>query len=585
MIVLGISETHCATAALLRDGRIIGCASEERFSRLKNDAGYPRLAVDALLQETGVAPAEIDVVALAGARAAAKEWLNRVLHDPDYIREYYGVAWPSPRRALGKRVRKWGARFGLMDPSRGKFGVPQDVRLAEVAGHLGLPASRIVCLDHHRCHAAAAYFGSGFGGREALVLTNDNSGDGLCATASTGRGLALERHEASSSAPGSLGAFYSFATLALGMKFGEHEYKVMGMAPYASAPWAERATQALRGVFALEESRPARFRWTQAGERYALLLRATLGLRFDAVAAGAQQLLEETLVRWCALMHERYGGGRVALGGGVFMNVKANMRLAREDWVEELFAFPSCGDESNAVGAAYLGYVDECARRGGPARPEPFGPAYLGTSVTDAETEAVIRERDLRSRYKVAFHDRIEERVAELLVSDGVVARCAGRMEFGARALGNRSILANPTDHRVVGLINRMIKNRDFWMPFAPTVLAERADDYLVNPKRLASPYMMLAMDTKPAARDALAAALHPHDATARPQILEAGWNPEYHALIRAFESRTGVGAVLNTSFNLHGEPIVCTAADAVDTFERSGLQHLAIGHWLISKR
>ena len=181
MIVLGISETHGATAALLRDGRIIGCASEERFSRLKNDAGYPRLAVDALLRETGVAPAELDVVALAGARAAAKEWLNRVLHDPEYIREYYGVAWPSPRRTLGKRVRKWGARFGLMDASRGKFGVPHDVRLAEVAGHLGLPASRIVCLDHHRCHAAAAYFGSGFGGREALVLTNDNSGDGLCA--------------------------------------------------------------------------------------------------------------------------------------------------------------------------------------------------------------------------------------------------------------------------------------------------------------------------------------------------------------------------------------------------------------------
>jgi carbamoyltransferase len=585
MIVLGINETHCATAAVLRDGRIIGCASEERFSRLKNDAGYPRLAVDALLRELGVAPTEIDVVALAGARATSKEWLNRVLHDPEYIREYYGVAWPSPRRTLGKRIRKWGAKFGLMDASRGKFGVPQEVRLAEVAGHLGLPASRIVCLDHHRCHAAAAYFGSGFGGRETLVLTNDNSGDGLCATASTGRGLDLERQEATSSAPGSLGAFYSFATLALGMKFGEHEYKVMGMAPYAAAPWAQRASQALRAVFALEESRPARFRWKQGGERYALLLKATLGLRFDAVAAGAQQLLEEMLVRWCGLMHERYGGGRVALGGGVFMNVKANMLLAREDWVEELFAFPSCGDESNAVGAAYLGYLDECARRGPPARPEPFGPAYLGTSVTDAETEAVIRERDLRSRYKVAFHDRIEERLAELLVSDGVVARCAGRMEFGARALGNRSILANPTDHRVVGLINRMIKNRDFWMPFAPTVLAERSDDYLVNPKRLASPYMMLAMDTKPAARDALPAALHPHDATARPQILEEEWNPEYHALIRAFQSRTGVGAVLNTSFNLHGEPIVCTAADAVDTFERSGLQHLAVGHWLISKR
>jgi carbamoyltransferase len=205
--------------------------------------------------------------------------------------------------------------------------------------------------------------------------------------------------------------------------------------------------------------------------------------------------------------------------------------------------------------------------------------------VTDEQTEAVIRERDLHARYKVAFHDRIEERVAELLVTDGVVARCAGRMEFGARALGNRSILANPGDPKVVGLINRMIKNRDFWMPFAPTVLAERAGEYLVNPKRLASPYMMLAMPTTAAGRAALPAAIHPQDATARPQILEESWNPEYHALIREFERRTGVGAVLNTSFNLHGEPIVASAGDAVDTFERSGLPHVAIGHWLISKK
>ena len=585
MLILGINETHCATAALLRDGQIIGCASEERFSRLKNDAGYPRQAVDAVLASAGVTPAQLDRVALAGARAASREWLNRVLHDDAYIREYYGVAWPSPRRALGKRVRKLGARLGLMDPSRGKFALSQDERLGLVTGHLGIPADRIACLDHHTCHAAAAYWGGGLASGDALVLTNDNSGDGLCATASTGSGLGLTRHEASPSAPGSLGAFYSFVTLALGMKFGEHEYKVMGMAPYAATAWAGRAEAALREVFDLDEGRPARFAWRQPGERYPLLLRTTLGLRFDAVAGGAQQLLEDALLRWARLMHRRYGGSRLALGGGVFMNVKANMRLAEEDWVEDLFAFPSCGDESNAVGAAYLAYVDECGRRGVPASPAPFGPAYLGPAVTDEDAEAVIRGRELQGRFKVAFHERVEPRIAELLASDGVVARCAGRMEFGARALGNRSILANPSDQRVVGLINRMIKNRDFWMPFAPTVLAERAADYLVNPKRLASPYMMLAMATRPEARDVLTAGLHPHDATARPQILEAAWNPEYHAVIREFEGRTGIGAVLNTSFNLHGEPIVGSADDAVDTFERSGLPHLALGRFVISKK
>ena len=196
MIVLGINETHCATAAVLRDGRVVGCASEERFTRLKNDAGYPRLAIDTLLEECGLTPADVDVVALAGARAASREWLNRVLHDETYAREYYGVSLPSPWRALGRRARKLGAKLGLANPSRGKFGISQGERLGFVTDHLGIPKDRIICLDHHTCHAAAAYYGSGFAGKDALVLTNDNSGDGLCATASTGRGLELTRHEA-----------------------------------------------------------------------------------------------------------------------------------------------------------------------------------------------------------------------------------------------------------------------------------------------------------------------------------------------------------------------------------------------------
>ena len=586
MIVLGISETHCATAAVLRDGAIVGCASEERFSRLKNDAGYPRRAIDALLRDLKIAANEIDLVALAGARAASREWMNRVVHDEAYHRDYYGVRLGGARDAVARRGRKLGARLGLLRRARGKFGISQAERLGMVTEHLGLGDERIACLDHHTCHAAAAYFGAPFQGKPALVLTNDNSGDGLCATASIGHGTALLRREAAAAAPGSLGSFYSLVTVLLGMKAGEHEYKVMGLAPYASPRRVDAAVAALRETFGLVESNPAIFAWRKRAPRYRLLLESTLGLRFDAIAGGAQRILEESVLAWARLMRMRHGAGeRLALGGGVFMNVKANMLLAAEEWVGDIFAFPSCGDESNAVGAAYLGYLRLCEVRGAAPALQPFGPAYLGPAVTAEDAEAVIRARDLGSRYAVAEHQHIEERIADLLVSDGVVARCAGRMEFGARALGNRSILANPADHRVVSLINRMIKNRDFWMPFAPTVLRERETDYLVNPKGLASPYMMLAFATNPMRRDEIVAAIHPHDATARAHVLEEAWNPPYHRVIRAFERRTGIGAVLNTSFNLHGEPLVASAEDAVDTFERSGLPHLALDRFLISKK
>jgi carbamoyltransferase len=584
VIVLGISETHCATAAVLRDGEIVGCASEERFSRLKNDAGYPRRAIAALLAELGLASGDLDRVVLAGTRIPSYDWMNRVMRDEVYMRRYYGVRLEASPPLTG-RARKLGAKLGLLDSAPGKAPLTDAERRGHVTEHLRLANDRVRFADHHTCHAAAAYYGSPFRGQPALVLTNDNSGDSLCGTVSSARGVTLTRHEATPSGPGSLGSFYTLVTLLLGMKPGEHEYKVMGLAPYAPVRETERAVAALGKVFGMAEGKPSRFEWRRRGSLYRALLEATLGLRFDGIAGGAQQILEEALTRWTRVARERYGGERLALGGGVFMNVKANMLIAQERWLGDLFVFPSCGDESNAIGAAYLGYLDLCASARIEPAPKPLGPAYLGPDVRDAEIEAVVRGRDLASRYCVSEHEAIEEKIADLLVSDGVVARCAGRMEFGARALGNRSILANPSDHRVVDVINRMIKSRDFWMPFAPTVLREREADYLVNPKGLASPYMMLAFPTNAKGRDEIVAAIHPQDCTARPHILDETWNPSYYRVIREFERRTGIGAVLNTSFNLHGEPLVCSAEDAVDTFERSGLPHLALGHWLISKK
>ena len=586
MIVLGISETHCATAAVLRDGEIIGCASEERFSRLKNDAGYPRRAIDALLDDLKIAPAEIDLVALAGMRAAAREWMNRVLHDEAYHREYYGVRLDGPREAVARRGRKLGARLGLVRRTRGKFGISQAERLGIVAEHLGVRDERIVCLDHHACHAAAAYFGSPFEGAPALVLTNDNSGDGLCATASVAQGTSLLRHEATPSAPGSLGSFYSLVTVLLGMKAGEHEYKVMGLAPYAAPPRAEAAAAALRGVFDLVEDTPALFAWTKrgaalpapAGEHARPALRRHrrrrpadrrgLAARVDPAHAGPLRRPAPGPGRW--RVHERQGQHAARRRGLGARSLRLSVLRRRV--------------ERRGRGLSRLPATVRGRGRGADAR--PFGAGYLGPAVTAEAAEAVIRSRDLAGRYAVSEHERIEERIADLLVSDGVVARCAGRMEFGARALGNRSILGNPADHRVVPLINRMIKNRDFWMPFAPTILREREADYLVNPKGPGlAPHDDRLRHQSEAARRHRRRRPSPRRHGARP-------HPRGDVATRPTTAWSASSSAGRASAPCSTRPSTCTgsrwsrsAEDAVDTFERSGLPHLALDRFLISKR
>ncbi len=259
------------------------------------------------------------------------------------------------------------------------------------------------------------------------------------------------------------------------------------------------------------------------------------------------------------------------------MNVKANQRIYELDEVEELFVFPSCGDESNSMGAAFHWQSE----RSGPAV-APISDLYWGPEITDDEV-ALELARLRRDGYHIRHCDEIERDVAELLADGAVVARAKGRMEFGSRSLGNRSILADPTRDGVVREINDMIKSRDFWMPFAPSILAEAAADYIVNPKGMAAPYMIITFDTTDRVHE-LSGAVQPYDRTSRPQIVTAEHNPDYHRLISHFAVKTGRAAVLNTSFNLHGSPIASSARDAVEVLERSGLQHLALADYLVSK-
>jgi len=301
--------------------------------------------------------------------------------------------------------------------------------------------------------------------------------------------------------------------------------------------------------------------------------------RFDHVAAGAQLFIEQFLTKWVQNCIHGSGISRVALSGGVFMNVKANKRILELPEVEELFVFPSCGDETNAIGSAWLLYGQEFQEM-----PQPLSHLYLGLQHSANQIDAAIRDFHFTHPVTIEEAPDIERRVAELLSNGKIVARYKGRCEFGARALGNRSILANAARPEAVRTINEMIKCRDFWMPFAPSVLAERSNDYFRKPKPMPAPHMIMTFDTREEKRTAIAAAVHPYDFTGRPQEVSENENPDYYHLLKHFEELTGEGIILNTSFNLHGEPVVCSPQDALRVFDLSGLEHLALGQILLTK-
>lgn len=267
------------------------------------------------------------------------------------------------------------------------------------------------------------------------------------------------------------------------------------------------------------------------------------------------------------------------------MNVKLNQKISELKEVKEVFFMPSCGDESTSIGAAFLGYLQTCRGRGIKPKIAPIRDLYWGPDFSSKEIESFLKNEGFRKKYSIKKVDDPERVVAKFLAKGKIVARLRGRMEWGARALGNRSILVHPSLTEIVPVLNEQVKNRDFWMPFAPSILAERANDYLINPKKIPAPYMIIAFLTTPRGRKELRAAIHPYDFTVRPQIVEKSRNESYYRLIKEFEKITGVGAVLNTSFNLHGFPIVLGPKEAIYVFENSGLEYLVLENYLICKR
>ncbi|MCH7951968.1 hypothetical protein IH980_04510 [Patescibacteria group bacterium] len=595
MYILGITTNHNSTAALLQNGEIVACVSEERFTRVKNQAGIPKNAIQYCLGYAKISPNQLEAIAVADLLSAPlppkthpekptlfANILSRVLWLQDALESHIPLLRPIFFRLMTLPTGLLRARS-------------QRNRLEQLRRILPVPLEKFTFIDHHTCHVYSGLFSSPFltqaqstkrrsAAQNILVFTADGAGDLKSATVGLYKDGSYTKLQTIDSQQ-SIGFFYLHITQFLGLKPMEHEYKVMGLAPYAKDHKKIGSVyKKLSGFFEFDTKRAA---WRIKVNEYLIqkkLPKLLAYTRFDHIAAATQKITEELLVKWIRANVIRHKVTTIVCSGGVFANVKVNQKMAQLPNVKEIFFMPSPGDESNAIGAAFYTYWQLGGSSAALPAAQPLTHLYLGPRYSAREIQKAITKDKNKAHYSAKRVKTINATVAKLLAKGEVVARFSGRMEFGARALGNRSILAHPKKREVVEVINRAIKKRDFWMPFAPTILREHAKDYLILHKA-DSPFMNVAYDTTEKARGELAAAIHPYDKTTRPQILDRETNPGYWDVIKRFESLTGIGAVLNTSFNLHGEPIVASPETALRVFVLSDLKHLALENWLLSKR
>jgi carbamoyltransferase len=592
--ILGISAYyHDSAAALLRDGAIVAAAQEERFTRKKHDSGFPGNAVKYCLEEGRLKVDELDSIV----------FYDKPLVKFERLLETYFAYAPKGIRSFAVAMPIWlKEKLFLKDMLRKE--------LSSIGGCKKQALPQLLFSEHHQSHAASAFYFSPFA--EAAVLCMDGVGEWATTSVWTGKGEALTPLW-EIDFPHSLGLLYSAFTYFTGFKVNSGEYKLMGLAPYGEPKYANKIRDQL-----IDVKDDGTFRLDMDFFNYCTGLTMT-NSRFDGlfggpprkpesqvtqremdIAASIQLVTEEVVLKLAGTVHKETGMKHLCLAGGVALNCVANGRILREGPFEDIWIQPAAGDAGGAIGAAAVAWYE----RGGGKRvvngADAMRGAFLGPRFSTEEIRKALDEKS--AVYEELDEDELLARLAGILEAENVVGWFQGRMEFGPRALGGRSIIGDPRSPKMQSVMNLKIKYRESFRPFAPSVIAERVSDYFEQ--KGPSPYMLIVAPVKEHLRHELTAeqkklfgieklklkrselpAITHVDYSARVQTVHEDTNPRYYKLLKEFERRTGCGVLVNTSFNVRGEPIVCTPADAYRCFMRTEMDYLVVENFLLDKR
>ena len=558
VLTLGInySKMHDSSACIVRDGKLLFAIAEERVSRVKHDSRFPVLSIKSCLHHAGIRPGDLDFVCFGWPRPRAP-----YLHDlADFARGRHPI---SCFNFLSTTFH-----FASMQKQGGGW--------RKFTSYFGPTKARPRFIGHHLSHAISAFSYSGF--QEATVVIVDGRGAWEATSIWHGRCGRLD-HVSTIPWPNSLGLFYAAFTKHLGFEPYSDEWKVMGLAPYGN-PGIDLQEFIQVDGHSYTVNAPCLIgsgNGTPSGLARKLgpprLPESEIDDKQKNLAFAVQEACEQGMMNLVREAIGKTGCRNLCLAGGVALNSKANGRILASGLVDKLFIQPASSDDGVALGAALAPYQETDGRLPDVA----MGHAYLGTEYDDSEIEKVLKTYKLRSTRLVDP----ARTAAELLSNGKIIGWFQGRMEFGPRALGNRSILADPRDPAMNVKVNNAVKFREWWRPFAPSMLAEAAPDYIESATD--SPFMILTAQVKPEKRATIPSVTHV-DGSTRPQTVEQHANPLYWRLIREFGDRTGVPVVMNTSFNLRGEAIVNTPTEAVRTFFSSGMDALLIGSYMLEK-